>query len=89
MQKFYLSTSLCRKNGNSNCLKLSVNNVKNRATIGGTFFYPMCFSFWGVPRGDSRLTNQSETWLVNLRGVSIFPGKTPKAKTHSVYAHKG
>jgi hypothetical protein len=36
----------------------------------------MCFSFWGVPRGDSR--------LVYLRGVSISTGKTPKAKTHSV-----
>ena len=44
----------------------------------------MCFSFWGVPRGDSRITNQSATWLVNLRGVSISPGNTPKAKTHSV-----
>ena len=44
----------------------------------------MSFSFWGVPRGDSRLTNQSTTWLVYLRGVSISPGKTPKAKTHSV-----
>jgi hypothetical protein len=44
----------------------------------------MCFSFWGVPRGDSRLTNQSATWLVYLRGVSISPGKNPKAKTHSV-----
>ena len=45
----------------------------------------MCFSFWGDHRGDSRLTNQSATWLVNLRGVSISPGNTPKAKTHSVY----
>jgi hypothetical protein len=44
----------------------------------------MCYSFWGVPRGDSRLTNQSATWLVYLRGVSISPEKTPKAKTHSV-----
>ena len=44
----------------------------------------MCFSFWGVPRGDSRLTNQSATWLVYLRGVLISPEKTPKAKTHSV-----
>ena len=33
MQKYYLSTSLCRKNWNSNCLKLSVNNVQSRATI--------------------------------------------------------
>ena len=48
-------------------------------------YYPMCFSFWGVPRGDSRLTNQSATWLVYLRGVSISSGKTPKAKTHSVH----
>jgi hypothetical protein len=46
----------------------------------------MCFSFWGVPLGDSRLTNQSATWLVYLRGVSISPEKTPKAKTHSVHA---
>jgi hypothetical protein len=38
--------------------------------------YPMCFSFWGVPRGDSRLTNQSATWLVYLRGVSISPQKS-------------
>jgi hypothetical protein len=45
----------------------------------------MCFSFWGVSREDSRLTNQSATWLVYLRGVSISPGKTPKAKTHSVH----
>jgi uncharacterized RmlC-like cupin family protein len=45
----------------------------------------MCFSFWGVPRGDSRLTNQIATWLVYLRGVSISPGKTPKAKRHSVH----
>ena len=44
----------------------------------------MCFSFWGFSRGDSRLTNQSATWLIYLKGVSIFPGKTPKAKTHSV-----
>jgi hypothetical protein len=48
----------------------------------------MCFSFWGVPRGDSRLINQSATWLVYLRGVSISPGKTPKAKTHSVLTFK-
>jgi hypothetical protein len=48
----------------------------------------MCFSFWGVPRGDSRLTKQSATWLVNLRGVSISPWNTPKAKTHSVVMHK-
>jgi hypothetical protein len=33
MQKYYLSTSLCRENWNSNCLKLSVNNVQSRATI--------------------------------------------------------
>jgi hypothetical protein len=45
----------------------------------------MCFSFWGVFRGDSRLTNQSATSLVNLRSISISPGKTPKAKTHSVH----
>jgi hypothetical protein len=44
----------------------------------------MCFSFWGVSRGDSRLTNQSTTWSVYLRSVSISPGKTPEAKTHSV-----
>ena len=31
--KILPSTSLCRKNGNSNCLKLSVNNVQSRATI--------------------------------------------------------
>jgi hypothetical protein len=47
----------------------------------------MCFSFWGLPRGDSRLTNQSATWLVYLRGVSISPEKTPKAKTHSVLVY--
>jgi hypothetical protein len=46
-------------------------------------YYPMSFSFWGVPREDSRLTNQSATWLVNLRGVSISLEKTPKAKTHA------
>ena len=44
-----------------------------------------CFSFWGFLQGDSSLTNQSATWLVYLRRVSISPGKTPKAKTHSVY----
>jgi hypothetical protein len=50
--------------------------------------YSMCFSFWGVPQGDSRLINQSATWLVNLRGGSISPGNTPKAKTHTVLTRK-
>jgi hypothetical protein len=33
MQKYYLTSSLCRKNSNSNYLKLSVNNIQSRATI--------------------------------------------------------
>ena len=33
MRKYYISTSLCRKNTNSNCLKLFVNNIQSRATI--------------------------------------------------------
>ena len=44
----------------------------------------MCLCYWGFSRGDSRLTNQSATWSIYLRSVSIYQGKTPKAKTHSV-----
>ena len=39
MQKYYLSTTLSRNFGNSNCLKHSVNNVQSRATIVAMVFW--------------------------------------------------